>query len=156
MKLELTSDNDIFFLYQIVVSEDKYKQIQEMNGLHSDFSDFPQVLLKMLGNCCNKTALTSSFIGSVTLEGEDSRRGMVEFFQDTEYRRVDLLKIELEQCDEETLKNMVTYRISSTKQKTVLMQERLKDIMNIVKAKNPVLLQEIYKGTSGQGAKLSR
>jgi hypothetical protein len=53
---------------------------------------------------------------------------------------VELLKIELEACDEETLKNMITYRISSTKQKTVLMQERLKDIMNIVKEKNPVLV----------------
>ncbi len=61
---------------------------------------------------------------------------------------MDLLRIDLEACDEETLKNMVTYRISSTKQKTILMQERLKDIMMIVKNKNPVLLSEIYKGTS--------
>jgi hypothetical protein len=64
------------------------------------------------------------------------------------------LKIELEACDEETLKNMITYRISSTKQKTVLMQERLKDIMTIVKDKNPILLQEIYKGTQGAGLRI--
>jgi hypothetical protein len=62
---------------------------------------------------------------------------------------VDLLRIGLEACDEETLKNMVTYRISSTKQKTILMQERLKDIMMVVKDKNPVLMQEIIKGSSG-------
>ena len=64
------------------------------------------------------------------------------------------MKIELEACDEETLKNMITYRISSTKQKTVLMQERLKDIMTIVKDKNPILLQEIYKGTQGAGLRI--
>ena len=58
------------------------------------------------------------------------------------------MRIDLEACDEETLKNMVTNCISSTKQKTILMQERLKDIMMIVKDKNPVLLSEIYKGTS--------
>ena len=29
VKLELTSDNDIFFLYQTVVNEDKYKVLQE-------------------------------------------------------------------------------------------------------------------------------
>jgi len=29
VKLELTSDNDIFFLYQTVVNEDKYKALQE-------------------------------------------------------------------------------------------------------------------------------
>jgi hypothetical protein len=81
------------------------------------------------------------------LDSEETH-GYIEFFQDTEYRRVDLLRIDLEACDEETLKNMVTYRISSTKQKTILMQERLKDIMMIVKDKNPVLLSEIYKGTA--------
>ena len=79
----------------------------------------------------------------------EEKFGYLEFFQDTEFRRVDLLRIDLEACDEETLKNMVTYRISSTKQKTILMQERLKDIMMIVKDKNPVLMHEIYKGSSG-------
>jgi preprotein translocase subunit Sec63 len=64
------------------------------------------------------------------------------------------LKLDLEACDEETLKNMVTYRISSTKQKTTLMQERLKDIMNIVKEKNPILMQEVYKGAQNLAVKL--
>ena len=97
--------------------------------------------------------LVFSFIGRFTLDTED-KKGFLEFLQDTEYRRVELLKIELEACDEETLKNMITYRISSTKQKTVLMQERLKDIMTIVKDKNPILLQEIYKGTQGAGLRI--
>ena len=94
-----------------------------------------------------------SFIGCFTLDNEE-KKGSLEFFQDTEYRRVDLLRIDMESCDEEALKNSVTYRISSTKQKTVLIQERLKDIMKIVQDKNPTLLQEIYKGTHGQGIRL--
>jgi biotin synthase-related radical SAM superfamily protein len=102
----------------------------------------------MLGNLCKPS---SNFIGSLTLDQEE-KRATLQFFQDTEYRRVDLLKIEMEACEEETLKNLITYRISSTKQKTTLMQERLKDVMSIVKAKNPVLMQEIYRGSFG-GAK---
>ena len=65
----------------------------------------------MLTNCQKPG---TSFIGCFNLDAED-RRGVLEFYQDTEYRRVDLLKIEMEACDEETLKNMVTFRISSTK-----------------------------------------
>ena len=60
----------------------------------------------------------------------------------------------MESCDEEMLKNSITYRISSTKQKTILMHERLKDIMNIVKEKNPILMQEIFKGSQGTGIRL--
>lgn len=67
---------------------------------------------------------------------------------------MELLRIDMESCDEETMKNLITYRISSTKQKTILVQERLKDIMKIVKDKNPVLMQEIYKGAQGQGLRL--
>jgi hypothetical protein len=96
-----------------------------------------------------------SFIGRFTLD-TDNKKGYLEFLQDTEYRRVELLKIELEACDEEQLKNMIAFRISSTKQKTVLMQERLKDIMTIVKDKNPILLQEIYKGTQSSGVKIHK
>ena len=116
----------------------------------ADFYDFPQMFLKMLNNCLKPG---TSFVGCFTLDLEE-KRGSLEFFQDTEYRRVDLLRIDMESCDEETLKNQITYRISSTKQKTILMQERLKDIMGIVKEKNPILLQEIYKGTQGQGVRL--
>ena len=123
-------------------------------------------MLKMLNNCLKPrttyrnfafilTSICYSFIGRFTLDA-DNKKGYLEFLQDTEYRRVELLKIELEACDEEQLKNMITFRISSTKQKTVLMQERLKDIMTIVREKNPILLQEIYKGTKGSGVKIHK
>ena len=118
VKLELTSDNDIFFLYQTVVNEDKYKSIQESQGLQAEFSDFHQILLKMLGNVSVRSS--SSYIGCVTMD-LDAKKAIIDFLQDTEYRRVELLRIELDQCDEETVKNLITYRISSTKQKTTLM-----------------------------------
>lgn len=50
--------------------------------------------------------------------------------------------------DEEFVKNQVTFRLNSMKQRTLLMQERLKDVMKIVKDKNPILVSEIYKGSS--------
>lgn len=41
------------------------------------------------------------------------------------------------------------------KQKTLLMQERLKDVITIVEEKNPILVNEIFKGVpvsiSGKG-----
>ena len=51
VKVEISSDNDIFFLYQITLNEDRYKSLQESQGLQTEFADFPQVILKMLNNC---------------------------------------------------------------------------------------------------------
>ena len=72
----------------------------------------------MLGNVSVRSS--SSYIGCVTID-LDAKKAIIDFLQDTEYRRVELLRIELDQCDEETVKNLITYRISSTKQKTTLM-----------------------------------
>lgn len=43
---------------------------------------------------------------------------------------------------------MITYRLNSIKQKTILVQERTKDILTIVQEKNAPLLSEIYKGAN--------
>lgn len=92
----------------------------------------------------NVTYYIYSFIGSFTMDGipgdGEKGKGFLEFYQDTEYRRVEMLRIDMDTCDEEALKNSITYRISSTHQKTILIQERLKDIMKIVQDKNPILL----------------
>ena len=42
------------------------------------------------------------------------------------------MHLDLDMCDDEQLKSYITYRLSSTKSKTKLMQERLKDIMQVV------------------------
>lgn len=43
-----------------------------------------------------------------------------------------MLKIDLDECDEDTIKSLITYRMTATQQKTTLMQERIKDVLSIV------------------------
>ena len=50
IKVQLSSDHDIFFLFETVLNEDQYKILQVSQGLHAEFSDFPQMLVKMLNN----------------------------------------------------------------------------------------------------------
>ncbi|CDW72981.1 UNKNOWN [Stylonychia lemnae] len=127
IKIEITSESDIFFFYQNTTNEEKFRVIQEQQKLSLDYHDFTGMVLKIL-----------------TTYNEE-RKAYLEFFQDTEYRRVEMLKIDLEECDDDIIKNHITYRLSATKQKTIMMQERVKDIMAIVEEKNPILMQEIYK-----------
>jgi len=41
IKVQLSSDHDIFFLFETVLNEDQYKVLQVSQGLHAEFSDFP-------------------------------------------------------------------------------------------------------------------
>ena len=42
---------------------------------------------------------------------------------------------------------MITYRINAMKQKTSIMYERMRDVLGIVSEKNPLLVNDIYKGS---------
>jgi hypothetical protein len=44
---------------------------------------------------------------------------------------------------EETIRNSITFRYNSAKSKFALMEARLKDVNQIVKAKNPSLLLQL-------------
>ena len=87
MKVQLSSDHDIFFLFETVLNEDQYKVVQVSQGLHAEFTDFPQMLVKMLNNCTrpgsrypfSNLSLLSSFIGQFTLDSEETH-GYIEFF----------------------------------------------------------------------------
>jgi hypothetical protein len=86
VKVQLSSDHDIFFLFETVLNEDQYKVVQVSQGLHAEFTDFPQMLVKMLNNCTRPGSRysplfspQSSFIGQFTLDSEESH-GYIEFF----------------------------------------------------------------------------
>ena len=66
-----------------------------------DYTDFSSMLLKILNNVISPS---SSFVASFSLDNEE-KRGILEFFQDTEFRRVEMLRLDFEECDEETVKN---------------------------------------------------
>jgi uncharacterized protein YcbK (DUF882 family) len=68
------------------------------------------------------------------------------FQQESEFRAVDLLQINLQESDVEMIKSAISFRISAQSQLNMLVQERLKDITNIIEQKNPTLLKEIKRG----------
>ena len=51
VRVELTSENDLFFHYSHILNEDRFKLMQEAQKLTIDFGDYPAVLIKMLNSC---------------------------------------------------------------------------------------------------------
>ena len=76
------------------------------------------------------------------------------FQQDTQFRTDQILCLDFEESDADTIKASISYRINFASQLNMLIQARLKDICKIVEQKNPTLLKEIRKGqiqTNGPG-----
>lgn len=69
----------------------------------------------------------------------------LDFIQNIEYKFIELLSIDFVTSPDDTVKRQIGYRYTSLKTKLALMQDRINNINNIVKLKNPSLLLQIQK-----------
>ena len=51
VKVELTSENDLFFHYTHTVNIDNFRHMQEQQKLMVDFTEYSNVLIKMVNSC---------------------------------------------------------------------------------------------------------
>ena len=51
VKVELTSENDLFFHYTHTVNIDNFRHMQEQQKLMVDFNEYSNVLIKMVNSC---------------------------------------------------------------------------------------------------------
>ena len=51
MRIELTSENDLFFHYTHTVDEDSFRQMQDGQKLMIEFPEYPNILIKMINSC---------------------------------------------------------------------------------------------------------
>ena len=51
IRVELCSENDMFFHYAHNIDENSFKAVQEAQKLMIEYPDYPNVLVKMLNSC---------------------------------------------------------------------------------------------------------
>ena len=51
MRIELISENDLFFHYTHAIDEAGFKEMQEAQKLMIEFAEYTSVLIKMLNSC---------------------------------------------------------------------------------------------------------
>lgn len=140
MRLELSSEVDLFFHYQHFVDDRAFARIQEAQKLMVDMSDYPTILVRMLNACIKEPHIN---LGIFTMLNDTDAR--LDFIQNMEYKFVELMYCACERSPEEIIQQHITFRYNSMKQKLSVMQSRLQEIHNLVKVKNPSLLLQLQK-----------
>eukprot|EP00735_Rhodelphis_limneticus_P006346 TRINITY_DN18742_c0_g1::TRINITY_DN18742_c0_g1_i1::g.15231::m.15231 TRINITY_DN18742_c0_g1::TRINITY_DN18742_c0_g1_i1::g.15231 ORF type:complete len:254 (-),score=18.89,McrBC/PF10117.4/0.012,MCM_N/PF14551.1/0.73 TRINITY_DN18742_c0_g1_i1:528-1289(-) len=140
VRLELTSEANLFLHFIHNMTQDSFRSMQEQQKLMIDFPDFPNLLIRML-NCCIKEPQSHLAVCSMYPNG----RARVDFIQNMEYKFVELLSCEFAQSDEETTRRQIHYRYNSQKSRLAMMQARLQDVNQLVKIKNPSLLLQLQR-----------
>ena len=140
VKMELTSENDLFFHYTHTLDEAGFRLIQEQQKLMVDFPEYPTVLIRMLNTCIKEP---HSHLAVFVMQR--GGRAHLDFIQNMEYKFVELLSCASVASDEETVRQNITFRYNSVKSRLALMQARLQDINALVKIKNPSLLLQLQR-----------
>jgi hypothetical protein len=140
IRVELSSENDMFFHYTHNIEEGSFGKVQETQKLMIEYPDYPNILIKMLNSCIKEP---HSFLAVFIMQRDGSAR--LDFIQNMEYKFVELLSCDFDASTEETIRQQITYRYNAVKSKLAIMQARLQDINAIVKIKNPSLLLQLQK-----------
>jgi hypothetical protein len=154
IRLELTSEADLFFAYTHLINEGVYSSVQEQQRLCVEFADYPNVLIRMLNACIREPHVHLAIFTMVGAGDE----GTLEFIQNMEYKFVELMACSFERAPEEVVQQQITYRYNTVKQRLAVMQARLFELNNLVKTKNPSLLLQLQhkeKAPAGAGNAIS-
>ena len=144
IRVELSSEADLFFYFIHSVNEEEYHKIKASQHLCVDFNNYAQILVRMLNNCIREPV----FLAICTLFGDDLQSAKLDLIQNMEYKYVELLSCVFERCSDKVIQDQLSYRYNSMKQRLLLMQTRIHEIVNVVKTKNPSLLLQLQKVNS--------
>lgn len=143
IRIEISSEADLFFHYMHAIDEQGYKTVQVNQKLMVEFADYHNVLIRMLNACIREPHIHLAIFTMTVGTGD----GRMDFIQNMEYKFVELMSCAFERSPEEITQQHISYRYNSIKQKLALMQAKLFEINNLVKTKNPSLLLQLQKNT---------
>ncbi|PNH11554.1 hypothetical protein TSOC_001641 [Tetrabaena socialis] len=140
VRVELSSESNLFFLYVHDQTPESFKEIQEAQRLMVDFPDYPTVLMRMLNQCIREPHI---YLAVCIMQPTGEAR--LDFIQNMEYKFVELLSCKFMAAGEDLVRQHVSYRYNVVKARLQLMQARLADVNAMVKVKNPSLLLQLQR-----------
>ena len=138
VKVELTSETDLFFHYSHVLDERAFKAVREEQRLMIEFSDYANVLARSL-NQAIKEPQTHLAVYIMNRDGQ----ARLDFIQNMEYKFVELLSVAFLRSPDDLIRSSIAFRYNALKSKLQIVSARLTEVTGIVKLKNPSLLLQL-------------
>jgi len=140
LRVELTSENDLFFYYLHNLDEEGFHLLQKTQRLTVTYTEYPNVLIRMFNNCIKEP---HGHLAVFFMQRDGSAR--LDFIQNMEYKFVELMSLNFIAAADDLARQQLTFRYNSMKSRLALMQARLQDINALVKVKNPSLLLQLQR-----------
>ena len=149
-RIELTSEQDLFFHFECVIDSNSYRSLQTQQKLTVALGEYPNVLSKMLNACIREP---ENYTVILTL-GSGSAR--LEFQQNLQYKYVDLMSLDFVQASADSVKMNANFRHQQIMERYKELQHKFAEFTSLVRLKNPSLLLQIKNLKSRPGSPLNR
>jgi len=143
IKIEFTSEADLFFNYASLINEEYFIKIKEEQKLNVEFQGFLNLVLRLVNNC-QKEPQNYFCVFFMQTDGQ----ARLEFIQNMEFKFLELLSLDFLAAPEEVIRQNISFRYSLLKAKSQVLQTKLKDVSSLLKIKNPSLLLQLQKGST--------
>ena len=132
-RIQITSDINVFFVYQASFSRETFQELKESQQLDVEFNSFPDVLKEMF----------SSKEYSVLFSFEDENKASLKFQQKLKFKVVDILAIDLSSASIELIQQIVQYRFTQLKNENAAIKSQLDNVFAMLKIKDPSMLRKM-------------
>lgn len=131
IRLEVSSEAELFFHYTCVVNAQGYLQLREDQKLMCEFREFPITLSKMFNQAIREP---NTFVIVLLLSRDGS--STLQLLQNLEFKFVELLALPLRESAEALVRSHITYRYNAMRSRLSIMTAKLQDVSALVKVRD--------------------
>ena len=154
LRIELSSENDLYFFYTCVINNMGFLQLREDQRLMCDFGEFSNSLVRNFNNCIREPhhflsvlIIEESGMNNSGPTGMDPAQcrgdiATLELIQNINFKFVDLLLLPFRKGNEDDIKAQLTSKYHSIRSQLNLVSEKYQELVNLVKKKAPHLLAD--------------
>lgn len=139
VRVELSSDSDLFMYYESKFTEAEFEALQEQQDLKISFDKFPDTLTEILSTIGNKS---SEFSIEFTTK-DDETAGTLKFVQQLKFKNVEIFSLEFTEPKDDFVRNQIQYRFNALQADLKAARSDLSDLCAMLKIKNPSVLKQM-------------
>ena len=136
VRMELTTELDLFFLYEANYNEASFNQLKDEQKLEITFDEFPQLMADILEQYAQ-----NSEEYFVTFKQNNQPSGILLFQQRLRFKSIDIFALEFVPAQDDYVKDQIQYRYNATRADAKAARTELNDLYALLKIKNPNILK---------------
>lgn len=142
LSIQVNDDEDPFYYYSLVLTEEDYQRLKQLQGLLVDFDSFPTQVIRLLEQCKEQESNDSKFL--LLLEedrknGGDFHQTSLKIVETNNFKHLCHLVLYIEAGNDNDIKKLMLKKIEALKEKNMKAERCISDLESQLFAKSKCL-----------------